>query len=151
MRQGQFTQRTKCSHKGKPDIYLEQQYQQLCPNFRTITFGKRSLRYEGASLQNCLHSRVKVSANLKEFKRHILLWEGQQCNCNSCTLCELMSCRMEGSSQNVLIHSCMLNISLNFFKSSFVNRSYFSFPFINVESVNTTLCSCYCFCDADVK
>ena len=33
----------------------------------------------------------------------------------------------------------MLIMSLNIFKSSFVNRTYFSFHFINVESVNSTL------------
>ena len=59
------------------------------PKFRTIKFGKKSLRYEGACLWNCLDNRAKESTTLKEFKRHILLWEGQSCNCNSCILCEL--------------------------------------------------------------
>ncbi len=31
------------------------------PKFRTTEFGKRSLRYEGACLWNCLDNRAKVS------------------------------------------------------------------------------------------
>ena len=59
------------------------------PKFRSIKFGKRSQGYEGACLVNCLYNRAKVSTTLKEFKRHILLWEGQPCTCNPCILCQL--------------------------------------------------------------
>ncbi len=59
------------------------------PKFRTIKSGKRSLRYEGACLWNCLDNRAKVSTTLKEFKTHISLWEWQSCNYDSCILCEL--------------------------------------------------------------
>ncbi len=43
------------------------------PKFRTIIFGKRSLRYEGACLWNCLDNRATVSTILKEFTRHFIM------------------------------------------------------------------------------
>ena len=48
-------------------------------------------------------------------------------------------------------NACMLIMSPNIFKSSFLNRSYILFHFTSVESVNSTLCQCYFFSDTDVK
>ena len=55
-------------------------------DFNTLTYGKRSLKYEGAWLYNNLPCDLKVLDTI-QFKAAMNVWEGPQCNCGECILC----------------------------------------------------------------
>jgi len=59
------------------------------PIFRTIRYGKHSLRYEGVQIWNQLDDDIKRAINLKVFRRHIKKWKGPVCFCFNCTYCSL--------------------------------------------------------------
>ena len=56
------------------------------PKFRTIQYGKHSLRYEWAQMWNQLDDDIKRAINLKVFRRRIKKWKGPNCSCFNCTL-----------------------------------------------------------------
>ena len=55
--------------------------------YKRITYGKRSLSYEGAWLYNTLSSDFRNIDDILDFKRLINSWEGPQCRCGECILC----------------------------------------------------------------
>ena len=56
------------------------------PKFRTIQYGKHSLRYEGAQMWNQLDDDIKRAINLNVFRSCIKKWKGPNCSCFNCTL-----------------------------------------------------------------
>ena len=54
------------------------------PKFRTIQYGKHSLRYEGAQMWNQLDDDIKRAINLKAFRRRIKECKGPICSCFNC-------------------------------------------------------------------
>ena len=74
--------------KPKDNIYkLRNKYVLEQPLFNTVTYGKRSLKYEGSKLWNTLDNDVKNSLN--SFKMYIKQWQGFSCKCSYCTYCIL--------------------------------------------------------------
>ena len=58
------------------------------PPYHTITYGKHSLRYEGAKLWNTLPHTMKEATTLSQFKRLVYTWLGPSCSCSMCVLCQ---------------------------------------------------------------
>ena len=58
------------------------------PDYNTITYGKNSLRYQGAKLWNNLPTHIKASTDLNHFKTLIKAWLGPSCSCSMCILCK---------------------------------------------------------------
>ena len=58
------------------------------PVFNTMTFGRNSLRYQGAKLWNLLPIEIKKATNVKQFRNLIKTWLGPSCNCAMCVLCK---------------------------------------------------------------
>ena len=50
--------------------------------YKTIKYGKNSVRYQGSRVWNQLENKFKFSTKVKE-------WQ-PQCNCSTCDLCILM-------------------------------------------------------------
>ena len=61
------------------------------PDYKTITYGKNSLRYQGAKLWNNLPPHIKESTNVNHFKKLIKAWLGPSCSCSMCILCQTSS------------------------------------------------------------
>ena len=59
------------------------------PKFRTVTYGKSSLRYGGAALWNNLPNDLKQCVSENAFKNLLKAWEGPNCSCGFCLLCKL--------------------------------------------------------------
>ena len=57
------------------------------PAYNTITYGKNSVRYQGAKLWNVLPLHIKEATTLPQFKRLIHTWLGPSCKCSICVLC----------------------------------------------------------------
>ena len=57
--------------------------------FRTIKYGKKSLRYQGAKLWNDLPLTCKNVGNVEDFKKEIRKWSGPECGCGVCLVCLL--------------------------------------------------------------
>ncbi len=55
--------------------------------FKTITYGKRSLKYEGGILWNSINIDTKNTDNVNGFKRKIRKWQGPTCQCGECLIC----------------------------------------------------------------
>ena len=55
------------------------------PGFKTITYGKQSLRYAGPKLWNSLPNEFRMATTLKEFRTLIKTWDGAKCSCSICT------------------------------------------------------------------
>ena len=61
----------------------------LPPKHKTVTYGFKSLKYQGAKIWNDLPHTIKMSCSLNEFKRNINVWTGPQCKCGFCLLCTI--------------------------------------------------------------
>ena len=59
----------------------------IIPRFKSIKYGKNSLKYQGAYIWNSLSNDLKTNMDLKMFKRLIMDWNGPVCNCSYCKLC----------------------------------------------------------------
>jgi len=72
----------------KVDIHnVRYSFRVTMPKFRTIKYGKHSLRYEGAQTWNQLDSDIKRDINLKLLRRHIMkrkrpIYSCFNCNCS---------------------------------------------------------------------
>jgi len=62
------------------------------PKFKTITYGKQSLKYTAALLWNDLANDVKDSDSLHSFKHKVKLWAGPNCKCGFCIACKVTHC-----------------------------------------------------------
>ena len=54
------------------------------PNYKQVTFGKKSLRKFGPNIWNSLPYRIKSSKNLESFKTVIKNWDSINCKCVIC-------------------------------------------------------------------
>ena len=57
------------------------------PAYNTVTYGRNSVRYQGAKLWNILPLHIKEATTLPQFKRLIHTWLGPSCKCSICVLC----------------------------------------------------------------
>ncbi len=57
------------------------------PNFKTVTYGQHTFRYEGAKLWNLLN--VKQITTFKEFRNVLKEWSGEKCTCGFCLSCKI--------------------------------------------------------------
>ena len=57
------------------------------PAYNTVTYGKNSVRYQGAKLWNSLPPNIKEQTTQSQFKRLINTWLGPSCLCSVCALC----------------------------------------------------------------
>ena len=55
------------------------------PQYNTVSYGKNSIRYQGAKLYNDLKLRSQFKC-LSDFKQFIRDWK-PECACGSCLLC----------------------------------------------------------------
>ena len=58
--------------------------------YKTVTYGKNTLQFNGANLFNSLGNDFKNGLNYSEFKAKLKTWYGEDCLCNNCTYCRLM-------------------------------------------------------------
>ena len=63
----------------------------VLPKFKTVKYGKKSIRYEGVKFWNLLRNEVKQAINLDVFKRFLRNWQGPVCSCQNCSMCMLNS------------------------------------------------------------
>ena len=61
------------------------------PKYNTMTYGRDSLRYQGAKLWNLLPPYIKQATDLNRFTKLIKAWLGPSCNCSLCSLCHSRS------------------------------------------------------------
>ena len=73
----------KINHNLRTKLLLEQ------PQFKTIKYGRESLKYEGAKLWNSLENFIKESQTLYSFKEMVKKWPGICCSCSTCPTCVL--------------------------------------------------------------
>jgi len=60
------------------------------PKFKTITFGKRSLKYTAPLLWNTLPEELNCSKlSVSAFKQQVKLWNGPICHCMYCVSCKV--------------------------------------------------------------
>ncbi len=66
---------------------LRDNYRVEIPPFNTVTYGKRSLRYEGSTLYNKLPESIKLIDNVVGFSNAVRKWTGPNCSCGECIIC----------------------------------------------------------------
>ena len=59
------------------------------PRAATITYGIKSLKYQGAKLWNALPNNMKCASSLENFKLLIREWDGPHCSCGYCLQCKV--------------------------------------------------------------
>ncbi len=62
------------------------------PKFKTMTYGKQSLKYTAALLWNDLANDAKESDSLHSFKQNVKFWTGPNCKCGFCISCKVTHC-----------------------------------------------------------
>ena len=70
--------------KRKTDYNLRGSNTLEIPSFNSMTYGKQSLRYQGAKLWNSLPDNFRQVTTLKEFKVLMKTWSGTKCSCALC-------------------------------------------------------------------
>ena len=60
------------------------------PKYNTVTYGFKTIRYQGSKLWNGLSYDMKCSCSLVSFKSSIQKWSGPQCKCGYCLQCSLI-------------------------------------------------------------
>ena len=58
---------------------LRSAHNKQLPTFNTVKYGKRSIKYHGPQLWNCLPDEMKTSSTLSAFKQNVKLWCGIEC------------------------------------------------------------------------
>ena len=58
------------------------------PKFKSIKYGKNSLRYIGVQYWN-MSKNVSCEFDIKDFKLQLNSWNVPECNCSTCTLCKI--------------------------------------------------------------
>ena len=74
--------------KKETSYNLRDNLQLKQPAYHSITYGKHSLRYEGAKLWNTLPLSMKEATTISQFKRLVYTWLGPTCSCSMCVLCQ---------------------------------------------------------------
>ncbi len=59
------------------------------PKCNSVTYGLRSIRYQGSKIWNCLPECMKNVESVSSFKRVIQKWNGPECHCGYCLQCTL--------------------------------------------------------------
>ena len=59
-------------------------------NYKTVTYGKNTLQFNGAKLFISLGNDFKNGLNYSEFKAKLKIWYGEECLCNKSTYWRLM-------------------------------------------------------------
>ena len=54
------------------------------PRYKTVTYGRNSLRFTGAHIWNSLDIELRTAVSIKEFKTLIKNWDGIECKCAMC-------------------------------------------------------------------
>ena len=54
------------------------------PRFNTVTYGKKSFRYEATQVWNNLPNDIRATTDYGEFKSLIRTWSGFKCRCSMC-------------------------------------------------------------------
>ena len=75
-----------CNHftKRESECDLRDQNVVTLPNFKTITYGKKSFRYCGAHVWNSIPPHIRSAPTLETFKEMIKSWLGPSCDCVLC-------------------------------------------------------------------
>ncbi len=55
--------------------------------FKTMTYGKHSIKYVARILWNSINVDIKNTDNVNVFKRRIRTWQGLICQCGKCLIC----------------------------------------------------------------
>ncbi len=55
--------------------------------FKTMTYGKHSIKYVAGILCNSINVDIKNTDNVNVFKRKIRNWQGPICQCGECLIC----------------------------------------------------------------
>ncbi len=55
--------------------------------FKTMTYGKHSIKYVASILWNSINVDIKNTDNVNVFKRKIRNWQGPICQCRECLIC----------------------------------------------------------------
>ncbi len=55
--------------------------------FKTMTYGKHSIKYVASILWNSINVDIKNIENVNVFKRKIRNWQGPICQCGECLIC----------------------------------------------------------------
>ncbi len=55
--------------------------------FKTMTYGKHSIKYVAGILWNSINADIKNTDNVNVFKRTIRNWQGPICQCGECLIC----------------------------------------------------------------
>ena len=66
------------------DLYILEQ-----PKDNTVKYGFNSITYQGARLWNFLDDKIKQCNNIQDFKYLITKWQGPNCNCANCIVCNM--------------------------------------------------------------
>ncbi len=55
--------------------------------FKTMTYGKHSIKYVAGILWNSINVNLKTADNVNVFKRNIRNWQDSICQCGDCLIC----------------------------------------------------------------
>ncbi len=55
--------------------------------FKTMSYGKHSIKYAAGILWNSINIDIKNTDNVNVFKRKIRNWQGPICQCGECLIC----------------------------------------------------------------
>ena len=72
-----------CNIKNVPYNFRDNKILTL-PNFKGISYGKKSFKYYGAHVWNHIPAEIKATNNITTFKKLIRIWKGPRCQCNLC-------------------------------------------------------------------
>ena len=61
------------------------------PSFKTVTYGKKSLKYNAPYVWNTLNEEYKLCESLNTFKHLIKSWNGPTCQCGFCVSCRIVN------------------------------------------------------------
>ena len=54
------------------------------PDFKNVTYGKKSFSYYGSNLWNNMPECMQTAESFKEFKKLVNTWNGKKCKCSLC-------------------------------------------------------------------
>ena len=78
-----FFKRKTLSHRLRDSNVLIQ------PKVRTVKNGLNTFTYQGAKLWNTLPIDIKSAPSLSEFKSRLWTWQGPECTCHACIICQI--------------------------------------------------------------
>ena len=76
-------------HKKEVNYEMRNEYLVTQPKVKNQKYGIDTFSYQGARIWNMLPSDIKSCENISQFKLKIDSWDGPECLCNSCILCQI--------------------------------------------------------------